>query len=410
MKPSRFAWSLALVLAAALHRPLAQEITVRGRTVEAHGFGTQGFIYTAGNDWLTMPTNSGSFQFTDFGLNLSSQLNSHVRVAVQGYDRELGQLGDWHPSLDWAVLDVSVKPWLSFRGGKVKTVLGLYNDKQDLDFANTYALLPQSLYPIDLRDATIAHTGGDIYGTIRLPHSLGTLQYTAYGGHRSDGIHSGYPYTLTRYFIYIQKFGGPVFGGDLRWKPPLRGLTVGISRLNEFITATGLSIPLGPSGPILGVPLVPYREYSKHDWANQFYGQYIHKNLHVESEYRRYYRDQIIFNGAAEGVNDVRGWYVAGGYRFSSWFEMGAYYSHYHNTQATVGIANPEIPGQDHDYDKVVTARFDLNRFTALKIEGHFMDGFGAQSYPNGFYPLGYSSDTFVPDTNALIVRTSFSF
>jgi hypothetical protein len=409
MKPSRFAWSLALVLAAAVHSPLAQEITVHGRTVQVHGFGTQGFIYTAGNDWLTMPTTSGSFQFTDFGLNLSSQLNSRVRIGVQGYDRELGQLGDWHPSLDWAMLDVSVKPWLGFRGGKVKTVLGLYNDKQDLDFANTYALLPQSMYPIDLRDATIAHTGGDIYGKVRLPYSMGTLQYTAFGGHRSDSIHSGYPYTLKRFFIYIQQYGGPVFGGDLRWKTPVPGLTVGFSRLNEIITATGVAVPIGSSGPIFGIPLVRYREYSKQNWGNQFYGQYVHGKLHVESEYRRYYQDQIIFNAFAEATNDVRGWYVAGGYRINRWLEMGTYYSHYHDIQVVVGISSPELPGQDHDYDKAVTARFDINRFTAIKIEGHFMDGFGAETYPNGFYPPG-NNDTLIPNTNALIVRTSFSF
>jgi hypothetical protein len=35
-----------------------------------------------------------------------------------------------------------------------------------MEFLHTFALLPQSIYPADLRDALIRHTGGDLYGTI----------------------------------------------------------------------------------------------------------------------------------------------------------------------------------------------------------------------------------------------------
>jgi len=38
-------------------------------------------------------------------------------------------------------------PWFGVRGGKVKTVIGLSNDTQDYEFLNTFALLPQSVYP-----------------------------------------------------------------------------------------------------------------------------------------------------------------------------------------------------------------------------------------------------------------------
>jgi hypothetical protein len=383
-----------------------QEIKAFDKSVQLHGFGTQGFIYTEDNNWLTMNTSAGSLKFTDVGINLGSQLSSHVRIGVQGYDRELGKLGRWHPSLDWGMIDVNVKPWLGFRGGKVKTVLGLYNDRQDLDFANTYALLPQSIYPIDLRDATIAHTGGDVYGRVRLPHALGAVQYTAYGGHRSDSMHSGYPYLIGSYGTYLTSYGGPVVGGDVLWKTAIDGLTIGISRLNEFITGRGTGTPpLAPAGQ-----LVPYMEYSKHDWTNQYYAQYAHIKLRVESEYRRYYRDQIIYSGTAHDTNDVRGWYIAGAYQILPWFEAGAYYSHYYDYDVLIGVpVAPLPPGSDHDYDKVVTGNFALNRFTTLKIEGHFMSGFGAEPYPNGFYTT-VNQDGFQLKTNALVMRSSFSF
>jgi|HubBroStandDraft_6_1064221.scaffolds.fasta_scaffold00005_44 TonB family protein len=128
----------------------AQEFRLLDRTIQVHGFLSQGFVYTNDNNWLTMNTSQGSAAFTDFGVNLSTHINDKLQVGAQGYDRNLGQLGQYHPSLDWAVADYRFKTWFGVRGGKVKTTLGLYNDTQDLDFLHTFALLPQSVYPIDL--------------------------------------------------------------------------------------------------------------------------------------------------------------------------------------------------------------------------------------------------------------------
>src|ERR1700691_301134 len=245
----------------------AQEFKLFNRTVQVHGFVSQGFVYTNDNNWLTMNTSDDSAAWTDFGLNMSSQVTDKFRIGAQGYDRNLGQLGQYHPSLDWAVADYRFKSWFGVRGGKVKTTLGLYNDTQDEDFLRTFALLPQSVYPSDLRDATIAHLGADIYGKISLTHRLGVLSYTAFAGHRSDSIYSGYPYYLSSFGAEIKSFGGLQYGGDLRWSTPLKGFLIGASRLNEHITGQRLAInPIAP-----GAGLVPYSESSKADWTQQFY-------------------------------------------------------------------------------------------------------------------------------------------
>jgi hypothetical protein len=389
----------------------AQEFKVGSKTVQVHGFGTQGFIHTDANNWLTMNTsNFGSGEFTDFGANASMQITTHFRAGAQFYDRNVGQLGQWHPQLDWAFADYKVKPWLGIRGGKVKTVLGLYNDTQDVDSAHTFALLPQSIYSIDMRDATLSHLGGDIYGTIKT-RKIGKFSYTVYGGDRRDSIYGGYPYNLQIHGIHIQKYGGPVVGGDLRWQTPLAGLMVGASRLNETITGTG---QLNPS-VALGGPnvLVPYEEHSNKDYVNQFYGTYGKGNLRLDSEYRRYYRNQQIFSGAFNVVVDLRPWYLAGSYRINNWLEFGSYYSHF-TISGTI-----DVPGQSfaasvsdpsrHLYDKAVTARFDLKNHWYAKVEGHFMDGYGGYYYPDGFYPQ-VNPQGVSPNTNALVVRTGFSF
>ncbi len=390
----------------------AQEFKVFDRTVQVHGFVSQGFVYSNDNNWLTMNTSEGSAAFTDFGVNVSTQLTDKLRVGAQAYDRNLGQLGQYHPSLDWAVADYRFKSWFGIRGGKVKTTLGLYNDAQDLDFLHTFTLLPQSVYPADLRDATIAHLGGDVYGNISLKHRLGDLSYTAYAGHRSDSIYSGYPYLLSQYSVYFQGFGGLQYGADLRWNTALKGFLVGASRMNEDITGKGTAV--NPFNPLGGV--VPYFEYSKADWTNQLYSQYSVRKLRIDSEYRRYVRNQIIFNGASGNLTDVRGWYVSGAYRVTKRLELGSYYSRYTITSVYGGALAAIAPNDtdtslpaNHIYDKVITAGVDLKRFWNAKVEGHFMNGYGASTYPDGFYPQ-VNPQGFKPDTNALVVKTSLYF
>ena len=110
---------------------------------------------------------------------------------------------------------------------------------------------------------------------------------------------------------------------------------------------------------------------------------------------------------------DTRSWYPAGTYRVNKWLEFGAYYSHF-----TIS-GNIDAPGQSfaasvsdpsrHIYDKVVSAHFDLKSHWYAKVEGHFMNGYGGYYYPDGFYPQ-VNPQGISPNTNALVVRTGFSF
>jgi hypothetical protein len=78
-------------------------------------------------------------------------------------------------------------------------------------------------------------------------------------------------------------------------------------------------------------------------------------------------------------------------------------------------LYSPARPGlapaySGHVYDKVVTGRVDLNRFINVKVEGHFMDGYGVPGYyPSGFYQVD-NPEGLKPGTNALVVRTGFNF
>jgi hypothetical protein len=138
--------------------------------------------------------------------------------------------------------------------------------------------------------------------------------------------------------------------------------------------------------------------------------------MQIDSEYRRYLYDIIIDATLLQTAVDVRGWYVSGAYRISKRLAVGSYYSRYSITRASTGPIAGLFPDQsdtglpaNHVYDKVVTSRVDLNQFWNVKVEGHFMDGYGVSTFPNGFYPqvnlLG-----FKPNTNALVLKTSVNF
>src|ERR1035441_1822145 len=85
-------------------------------------------MYSNQNNFLSMPTSQGSFAFTDGGAIISTQLTDKFRVGAQLYIRNVGELGNWRPELDWALGDYRFTSWFGIRGGRVKTTLGLFND------------------------------------------------------------------------------------------------------------------------------------------------------------------------------------------------------------------------------------------------------------------------------------------
>ena len=107
------------------------DFSVDGRNVQVHSFASQGFLYSNQNNYLTTNTSQGSFSFTDGGANISTQITDKFRVGAQVYLRNVGELGNWHPQLDWAYGDYKFASWFGVRAGKVKTALGLFNDTQD---------------------------------------------------------------------------------------------------------------------------------------------------------------------------------------------------------------------------------------------------------------------------------------
>ena len=386
----------------------AQEFNIGSVPVQVHGFMSQGLLKSNDNNWLTLPTSDGSAALTDGGVNASAKIGRKLLVGAQVYTRNFGNLGQGDVTIDWAQADYRFTSWLGVRAGKVKTVMGLYNDTQDMEFLQTFAMLPQSVYPTDLRDGTIAHTGVDLYGRVDVNAAKGAIVYTAYAGDRRDTYNGGYPYMLRGVGIDYTDYGGLQIGADLRWQA--RDFQFGAAHMVGDIKGTGTwTFAFPPGTPPVTIDT---EEHSNDDHTTQVFGQYAAGKLKIDAEFRNYYRDQQIFNDLTNVITDMNAWYLAGSYRLNKYLEFGSYYSR-STTDAQQG-AFPGFPQPapltGHVYDKVVATRIDINRFFAVKVEGHFMDGVGnVGMYPDGFYAQD-NPGGFKQKTNLLVTRFGFNF
>jgi len=372
---------------------------VANRQVQVHSFASQGFTYSDANNFLTMNTSQGSPAMTDGGANVSVNLTDKLRIGAQVYVSNVGQLGKWKPQLDWAVADYRFKDWLGVRAGKVKTSLGLYNDTQDMSFLHTWAMLPQSLYPLDLRDVTISHIGGDLYGNISFKRG-GSVSYTAYAGMSSDTRHSGYYFNTEDNGIPLHRIDRTMIGTDVRWTAPIDGLMVGTSWMRQ---------KLAGDGTVSAAYNLPYRiDFAPPADIVAAYADFSHGRWHFSGEYRRRTEEvqlQSIVPGLS-GTADLgdSGIFVSAAFRVNKRLELGTYHSRYFVNQAQA-----QLPGSDHIRDQVIAARIDVTKYWHIKAEGHFMDGIGDLYSAHGFY-LRSNLSGLVPQTNMVVLRTGWNF
>jgi hypothetical protein len=353
--------------------------------IEIHGFATQGFLYSSHNNYLSMQSNSGSLAWTDGAISVTDSLTDNLRVGIQLHMYQLGELGGPNVQVDWASGDYSVNDHLGFRAGKVKTPLGLFNDSQDVDAVFLWILLPQSSYSVDNKSFYLAHVGGEVYGSVALGSRAGKLHYRGYAGQVYLDLTGGYlKESADHGLVFTSAPGGKVYGSDLRWASPLKGLTLGSSAVVQAIDGKG------PIGTDHIDPFFIHAEYAQFE-KGKFY---------FAGEYRRSPLSVILTIGPAviPIPLDNRSWFAMGSYRLGKKLQVGAYYSHYVNR-----AQDTNLPA-NYSKDWVASGRYDFNPYFYGKIEGHFLHGTG----------LGYYDSTnpnrLKPNSNMLAAKIGFSF
>ncbi|MES1183360.1 MAG: hypothetical protein ABUL60_06065 [Myxococcales bacterium] len=379
---------------------LAQEQAADGPPVHIHAFVSQGLMKTSANNYL-MSSKRGSAEFTEVGVNFTSNLTSDLRVGMQIFAHDLGPVGNYAPAFDWYYLDYRFRDWLGIRAGRTKIPFGLYNDSADIDAARVPVLLPQSLYPSDHRDYLLAQTGAELYGSKRLGPG-GELEYRAYGGTLDLAPPSPPLPGLTISDLQIPY----VYGGRAMWLTPLEGLTAaGSYQALRFDWDYHFSPELIP--PFQAIGLLPAGfggtlpvQFRVKLWVASL--EYQHGNLSVAAEYGRWigtFKSHAPALLPPHVVNER--YYGMVSYRVAPWFTPGAYYSvYYPNMDKRDGR-------QDYQRDLALSFRFDLNQYWLLKLEGHYMNGTAAlDSALNG----GQQQKALAKDWAAFLVKTTAYF
>jgi hypothetical protein len=376
-----------LLLIAATSRAEGPDTTepATGPIVDVHAFVSQSYILTLTHDWLAPNTTNGSFDLSEGGINFTREVTDRMRIGAQLFAQLLEPAGNYLVRMDWIYLDYRFWDWLGLRAGRLKVPLALYNEFADIDAARVPILLPQSVYPQQVREFLLAQTGFDVYGRIGL-RSAGTLDYSAFAG--TIGLT---PTSFTVAPAVIDSVDVPyALGGRIIWETPLEGLRMGGSMYVAHAEGT------------LHVGAVPF-ELDLHQfvWIGSI--EYARENLLLTAEYAQRDQDFRMTPAMAFSIpsNDSPAGYVMANYRCLPWLQLSAYYS------LQLGSFHKPVHSGDEQNDLAATVRFDINRYWLVKLEGHYLYG----TLGLGSLLVSESSlDALSPSWGAFLARTTATF
>lgn len=355
--------------------------------IQIHGTLSQGFLYSTGNSYGTTNSKDGSFRWTEGALNFGTSLTDQLRLGIQFHSYSFGEVGAQKVMLDWAYGDYKVNQYFGLRAGKVKTPSGLYNDIQDIDSLYPWALLPESTYPVDLRDLHLAHTGALVYGEVHPGKRGGSVAYQVFAGSRTEDPSDGLSIGLGEEGLVLGGTSGPTWGGDIRWTTPVNGWILGVSYLKNNLRA--------PNALDNGVPTSYQLKYSTWD----FYSQLEYKKItlstewNIEPSHERVGNEPFVYSPS-------RIWYWMGSYRVTDRWSVGGYYSTDWGPDGNRDRGDPS----NFSHESVANTRFDINRYFYVKAEGHYIDGTA-----NGLYSI-YNPNGFQRITRLYLARVGFAF
>ncbi len=358
--------------------------------VNIHGFISQGYLKTTDNNFFG-PTEDGSFQFNERGINFSADVSDRLRVGLQFFSRDFGSLGDNEVTIDWAFADYTFTEWANFKAGKIKMPQGLYNTTRDVDMLRTSILLPQSVYNEGWRDSINAMDGFEFYGYAPAG-VVGSFEYHAQVGvnkFKDDGpemrlLEDQLPPSLG--VDVVNNHVDQTYVGSIVWETPLEGFRLGMSGWEMSFDADMVTDSY-PDAVI---------DVTQTGWTTSI--EYAIGDLVLSTEYNRtnyeFSAPTFITPFTPTGLEqdfDSEGYYGMATYRFCDWFEVGTYYSEYYSNtddkdgkdavakwNAYGGQAGGYPPGQEHRAylkDLALSLRFDITENWILKVEGHKMKG-----------------------------------
>ena len=157
---------LALASAGLMQAGMAGESLLSDSGLQLHGFLTQGFVKTDANRFFG-PSDKGSFQFTEIGLNGSLRPIPDLLLSGQVLARRAGEMYNGSPTIDfalarWDFLD-SAQNTAGISIGRLKNPLGLYNRTRDVAHTRPGVFVPETVYFDKVRNLEHASDGAMLH-------------------------------------------------------------------------------------------------------------------------------------------------------------------------------------------------------------------------------------------------------
>ncbi len=342
-------------------------------TVQIHGFASQSYIYTSGNNFFGHSTNTGSLDFTELGINGSWRPLPQLQTSMQVVYRRAGLTDDSNVRIDFGFLDYSfisdADKILGVRLGRVVNPYGLYNDTRDMPFTRPSILLPQSIYFDVNRNFALSGDGIQVYGEHH--SSLGdfSLQVNGIYTRTNDpdlttNLSSGLPGSL---------IGEPSWTARLMYEWGGGAVRLGItgSGLNASYKHEGWASAIKPLDFRLS-PIVFSAQYNAENWS--LTSEYAIRNSEVSG----------LVNPSKSTTGES--YYFQGSYRLIRNLEGFVRYDvQYEDTDDRNGqqyAARTGIPAYTRFAKDFTTGlRWDINDWCMVRAEYHRINGTGWISY-----------------------------
>lgn len=399
---ARRSLSALLLTAGLVVATTAAQAAITWHDIQFGGFVSQGYLKSTDNNY-PVDTQDGTFDFREYAVNASTTFGSHFRIGGQLFAQKLGKYGDDKVILDWAVADYNFCPEFGLRAGRVKYPRSLHSDVLDADVLRPFIFLPQSMYDARLRDFQASFDGGMAYGS--LAAGKNAFDYKVFYGDIPMKTDSG----LADFFNTTSLFANPpgvkqlgldsVYGATLAWTTPVPGLRLSAYySVLKHLQAAGQFAAIPAFGSSIDLEKIEYSaasaEYTKDKWT--FVGEYMLQQGDSQVTLPSF------IPKSAPGKFGTRSYYVSAARRLNDKLEVGAYYTHIHNSYPTTAPTSA-----DKRNDWTVSGRYDLNDHLLFKLEVHFINGtrdiFNVQGISNPPASMKDSMTLFA-------AKTTFSF
>ena len=339
-----------------------------GNGVQAHGFISQSLVYTSDNNVAGESDDSVATNLRELGANLSWRPKPDWLLSGQVLARWAGEADEGDLRLDYGFVDrtlfASGDSQIGLRLGKIKNPYGFYNTTRDVAHTRPGIIMPQSVYPDQIRNFFLAAPGFSLYGNSE--NDLGNLswQISALRPEVDDP-------SLEYLFMVGDRLGH--FDGDNSWLSQFMFDMDGQWRMGLSVGEMNMSYRPSPGDPFIAgrhhLPTwVLSLEHNTEDWS-------------LTAEYGQ---TQVDATGSFRQNSTTEAWYVQATRRLGNgWQSFLRYDALYYNKNDREGTAfvgeallnGLRLPAHSRfAKDWVIGVRRDIDHL-ALSAELHVVDG-----------------------------------